>query len=74
MIISETLAIVAVAIQFVLPSEIAVSLTIPHRTIALPIRWIVPLGLIAIAGALSLAALFNMFWRLAHMPISVVGQ
>jgi hypothetical protein len=74
MIISETLAIVAVAIQFVLPSEIAISLTIPHRTIGLPLRWVAPLLLIAIAGALSLVALFNMYWRLAHMPIAAVGQ
>jgi hypothetical protein len=71
MIISEMLAIVAVAFQFVLPNQIGVSIIIPHRILSLPLRWIVPLGLITIAGALSLAALINMYWRLAHMPISV---
>ena len=74
MIISEFLAVVAVAVQFVLPHEVGLSLMTPHRTIALPIRWIVPLLLISIAGALSLAAIFSMYWRLTHVPLSGVGQ
>jgi len=74
MIISEALALVAVAIQFILPNAVGISLHGTHKTIALPIRWVVPLLLISIAGVLSLAALFNMYWRLAHVPISVTGQ
>jgi hypothetical protein len=74
MIVSETMAVVAVAIQFVLPHEVELTLMTPHRAIALPIRWIVPLLMISLAGVLSLAAVFSMYWRLAHVPISGVGQ
>ena len=74
MIISETLAVIAVAIQFVLPLEVGLTLVIGHRIIGLPARWIVPLLLISIAGALSLTAIFSMCWRLTHLPIPTTGQ
>jgi hypothetical protein len=73
MLISETLAVVAVATQFFLPTGMGISLTLAHRSIALPVRWVVPLLLISVAGALSLTALFNMYWRLAHVPLAT-GQ
>ncbi len=73
MLISETLAVVAVATQFFLPRGMGISLTLAHRGIALPVRWVVPLLLISVAGAVSLAALFNMYWRLAHVPLAT-GQ
>jgi hypothetical protein len=73
MLVSETLAVVAVASQFFLPAGVSISLTLPHRTIGLPARWVVPLLLISVAGVLSLTALFNMYWRLAHVPTSAAG-
>jgi hypothetical protein len=73
MLISETLAVVAVATQFLLPAGTDLDLHLAHRYVGLPLRWVVPLLLISIAGALSAAALFNMCWRLAHVPLSV-GQ
>lgn len=73
MLISETLAVVAVAVQFFLPTGVGISLHVAHREIVLPVRWVVPLLLISVAGALSLTALFNMYWRLAHVPLAT-GQ
>lgn len=73
MLISETLAVVAVAVQFFLPTGMGISLHIVHRAIGLPVRWVVPLLLISVAGALSLTALFNMYWQLAHVPLAT-GQ
>lgn len=73
MLVSETLAVVAVATQFFLPVGTGISLHFAHRVVGLPVRWVVPLVLISIAGALSLTALFNMYWRLAHTPLSA-GQ
>jgi hypothetical protein len=73
MLISETLAVVAVATQFFLPTGMGISLTRAHRSVGLPVRWVVPLVLISVAGALSLTALFNMYWRLAHVPLAT-GQ
>ena len=73
MLIAETLAIVAVAVQFVLPRQTGITLIIGHRIVGLPIRWVVPLLAISIAGLLSVAALFTMYWRLAHVPIAA-GQ
>ena len=70
MLVAETLAIVAVAIQFLLPSEAAIAVTVAHKSLGLPVRWVVPLLLIATAGALSLVALLAMYWRLAQVPIS----
>jgi hypothetical protein len=69
MLISETLAVFAVATQFFLPLGVGISLTFANRLIALPAHWVVPLLLISVAGALSLAALFSMYWRLAHVPL-----
>ena len=66
MLVAETLAIVAVAIQFLLPSGTMITLTIAHKSLGLPIRWVVPLLLIAVAGALSLVGLLAMYWRLAR--------
>ena len=74
MLVAETLAVVAVAIQFLLPTETAIAVTIAHKSLGLPIRWVVPLLLIAMAGALSLVALCAMYWRLAHVPIAAAGQ
>jgi hypothetical protein len=73
MVISETLAVVAVLTQFFLPTGMGVSLYFAHRAIGLPVRWVVPLLLISVAGALSLASLFDMYWRLAHVPLGT-GQ
>jgi hypothetical protein len=70
MLISETLAVVAVATQFFLPSATGIGLHFADRYVGLPVRWVVPLLLISMAGALSLAALSIMYWRLAHMPLS----
>jgi hypothetical protein len=73
MVISETLAVVAVLTQFFLPTGMGISLHLAHRAIVLPVRWVVPLLLISVAGATSLTALFNMYWRLAHVPLAT-GQ
>jgi hypothetical protein len=73
MLISETLAVVAVAAQFFLPERTGIGLTLAHRTVALPVRWVVPLLVISVAGVLGLTALFNTYWRLAHIPLSA-GQ
>lgn len=73
MLISETLSLVAVASQFLLPTGMDMSLTLTQKTIGLPVRWVVALLLIIVAGFLSLTALFNMYWQLAHIPVSV-GQ
>jgi hypothetical protein len=70
MFIAEAVAVMAVAVQFVLPSQTGISVIIGHRSLALPIRWVVPLVLITMAGALSLAALLAMYWRLAQVPIA----
>jgi hypothetical protein len=67
MVIAETLAVAAMAVQFVLPSEMGISITLGHRSLGLPIRWVVPLLLISIAGGISLTALFSMYWRLAQV-------
>lgn len=67
MILAETLSVVAVAVQFVLPIETLISIHIGNRSLGLPVRWVVPLFFLAIAGTLSLAALASMYWRLAHV-------
>jgi hypothetical protein len=74
MLAAEILAVVAVAIQFLLPTETAIAITIAHKSLGLPIRWVVPLLLLAVAGALSLVALLTMYWRLAHIPLKAAGQ
>ena len=48
MLISETLAVVAVATQFFLPERTGISLTLAHRTIALAVRWVIRLLLISV--------------------------
>jgi hypothetical protein len=73
MLIAETLAVISVAVQFLLPTETAIAVTIGHRSLGLPIRWVVPLLLIEVAGALSLVALVTLYWRLAGVAISA-GQ
>ena len=40
------------------------------RTVAIPIRWFVPLLLISVAAAFSTAALVKMGWTLTHVSIS----
>ena len=67
MLIAEVLAIVSVGVQFFLPTETAIVVTIGQGSLGLPVRWVVPLLLIAIAGALSFTALFAMYWGLAHL-------
>ena len=74
MFVAETLAVLAVAIQFLLRRETAVAITIAQKSLGLPLRWVVPLLLIALAGALSLIALLAMYWRLAQVPIATAGQ
>lgn len=73
MLIAETLAVISVAVQFLLPTETAIAVTIGHRSLGLPIRCVVPLLLIAVAGALSLVALVTIYRRLAQVAISA-GQ
>jgi hypothetical protein len=73
MLVAETLAVISVAVQFLLPTETAIAVTIGQRSLGLPIRWVVPLVLIAVAGTLSLVALVTLYWRLAHVAISA-GQ
>ena len=74
MLIAESLAVIAVVVQFLLPTETAIAVTIGQRSLGLPIRWVVPLLLLAVAGALSLMALVAMYWRLAQAPISAAAQ
>jgi hypothetical protein len=69
MVLAETLAVVAMAVQFVLPSGMGISITLGHRNLGVPIRWVLPLLLISIAGGISLMELFSMYWRLAHVAI-----
>lgn len=73
MLVAEILAVVAVASQFILP-PLDISISIGDKGLALPARWVVPLMLIAMAGALSLTALLTMYWRLAHVAIRTIGQ
>jgi hypothetical protein len=42
MLIAETLSVIPVAVQFLLPTETAIAVTIEHRSLGLPIRWVVP--------------------------------
>jgi hypothetical protein len=74
MLVAEILAVTAVAVQFLLPGEVGISLHIGHKVLGLPIRWVVPLLLISLAGALSMVALFALYWRLAHVSIPAAGQ
>lgn len=74
LVIAEALAVVALGVQFLMPSEMLISVTLGHRSFGLPARWVVPLMLIIIAGGVSLMALVFMYWRLAHVPIPAAGQ
>jgi hypothetical protein len=74
MLVAEILAVTAVAVQFLLPGEVGIVLHIGHKVLGLPIRWVVPLLLISLAGALSMVALFALYWRLANVSIPVAGQ
>lgn len=73
MLVAEILAVTAVAVQFLLPGEVGIVLHIGHKVLGLPIRWVVPLLLISLAGALSMVALFALYWRLANVSIPVAG-
>ena len=74
MLVAEILAVTPVAVQFLLPGEVGITLDIGHKVLGLPIRWFVPLLLISLAGALSMVALFALYWRLAHISIPAAGQ
>ena len=74
MLVAEILAFTAVAVQFLLPGEVGIVVHIGHKVMGLPIRWVVPLLLISLAGALSMVALFALYWRLAQVSIAVAGQ
>ena len=74
MLVAEILAVTAVAVQFLLPGEVGITLHLGHKVLGLPIRWVVPLLLISLAGALSMVALFALYWRLAHVSIPAAGQ
>ncbi len=74
MLVAETLAAMAVAIQFFLPIEVGITVHIGHKVLGLPIRWVVPLLLISLAGALSGVALFALYWRLANVSVPAAGQ
>jgi hypothetical protein len=74
MLVAEILAVTAVAVQFLLPGEVGIVLHIGHKVLGLPIRWVVPLLLISLAGALSMVVLFTLYWRLAHVSIPVARQ
>jgi hypothetical protein len=70
LVLAEARAVVALAVQFLMPVEILVSITFGNRSFGLPARWVVTLLLISIAGGVSLMALISMYWRLAHIPIA----
>lgn len=40
MLVAEILAVTAVAVQFLLPGEVGISLHIGHKVLGLPIRWV----------------------------------
>ena len=73
MLVAEILAVTAVAVQFLLPDEVGTTIHIGHKVLGLPIRWVVPLLLISLAGTLSMVALFALYWRLAHVSIPAAG-
>jgi hypothetical protein len=74
MLVAEIIAITAVAFQFFLPSEVGITIHVGHRAFGLPIRWVVPLLLISLSGALSVIALFVLYWQLARVAAPAVGQ
>jgi len=64
--ISELLAALGVVLQFVLPPNWVVGLTVsPRLTVGFP-RSFVPLLLIACAGLISVVALTSMYWTVTH--------
>jgi len=70
MFAAEILAVAAVTVQFFLPTEMGITIYVGQKLLALPIRWVAPLLLISLAGALSFSALLAMYWRLGHIPVS----
>jgi len=74
MLVAEMLAATGVAIQFFLPSEVGLTVHISQKVLGLPIRWVVPLLLISLAGILSMVALFALYWRLANVAVQTAGQ
>ena len=68
-LVAEFLAATGVAVQFLLPSEVGITVHITQKVLVLPIRWVAPLLLISLAGVLSVVALFALYWRLANVPI-----
>ena len=63
---SETLVGVALVARVLLPVNFDVSFRLTNATIALPVRWFVPLILISAAGILSAGALLKFYWLLVH--------
>jgi hypothetical protein len=74
MLIAEIIAVTAVALQFFLPSEVGMTIHVGHRALGLPIRWVAPLLLISLSGALSVIALLVLYWQLARVAAPAVGQ
>jgi hypothetical protein len=70
MIASETLVGVALITHIFLPTTFDIAFTVSDRSIGIPIRWLIPLSLITVAGVFSAAALLKMGWTLAHVNIS----
>jgi len=62
----ELLAGLGVVLQFALPPNWVLALTVsPRLTVAFP-RSFVPLLLIALAGLISAVAITSMFWTVTH--------
>ena len=66
MITSEALAGVGIVSHFLLPTSWEVAYHVsPRLDVGIPIRWFVPLALISLAGAFSIASLWKMCIALA---------
>jgi hypothetical protein len=74
MLVAEILAVTAVAVQFFLPNEVGITIHVGQRVLGFPIRWVMPLFLISISGALSVIALFALYWQLARLALPAAGQ
>jgi hypothetical protein len=63
----EALAILAVVLQFVLPSNVDLSVSLRADThVGIPVRSVVPLVVIAVAGFLSTVTLVSAMFALTH--------
>ena len=66
-IISELLAGVAIISSFLLPKNFDFAFPVSSQmSIGIPVRWLVPLSLLVIAGLTSASSLLRMYWSLAH--------